>query len=126
MEVLKSKHPKAQPANCDSVLNGPKNEVEDIIFDNIDDTMIYNCGKEIQGSGGPSGLNADGIKRILCSKSFKSSSTDLCYSVALIARRLCTERIDPVCLEAYNASKLIPLAKKPEGIRPIGIGEVIK
>ena len=40
-----------------------------------------------------------------------------------MARRLCTEEVDPKELMAFVACQLIPLDKKP-GVRPIGIGDV--
>eukprot|EP00116_Pleurobrachia_bachei_P005067 sb/3465329/ len=38
----------------------------------------------------------------------------------------CTEPIDPKHITSYVASRLVPLSKKPTGIRPIGIGEILR
>ena len=64
-----------------------------------------------KGSGGPSGVDANGFKRMLACKSFKKSSTNLCDSLATLARRLCTEFVDPLTIEPILASRLIPLDK---------------
>ena len=45
--------------------------------------------------------------------------------MAAFAKRLATEIIDPAILEPYVACRLIPLNKNP-GIRPIGVGEVMR
>ncbi len=57
--------------------------------------------------------------------SFKYASQDLCYSLALLARRLCTEYVDPNGLTALMACRLIALDKRP-GVRPIGICETAR
>ena len=57
--------------------------------------------------------------------SFSDASDSLCDALASSARRLATQYIDPNSLEAFVASRLIPLDKNP-GVRPIGIGEVIR
>ena len=56
-----------------------------------------------KGSGGPSGVDSTGFKRILCCKSFKSSSTSLCDALATMTRKLCTEYIDPHTIEPHAA-----------------------
>eukprot|EP00117_Sycon_ciliatum_P000655 scpid94378/ scgid6637/ len=48
-----------------------------------------------------------------------------CYDIANCARRLASSYVDPASLGAYVASRLIPLDKRP-GVRPIGIGEVLR
>ena len=40
-------------------------------------------------------------------------------------RRIASKYIDPASLQAYVACRLIPLDKWP-GVRPIGIGEVVR
>ena len=45
---------------------------QEVIFENIDGNLIYNCSKKTSGAAGPSGADADVWKRILCSKQFKT------------------------------------------------------
>ena len=45
--------------------------------------------------------------------------------IAILARKLASEIVGPKTLEAFVACRLIPLDKCP-GIRPIGIGEVLR
>ena len=86
---------------------------------------IYNAAKRTNGSAGPSGMDSDGWQRLLCSKVYGTAGTDLCESVALLTRKLCTEYVDPDPLSAFISCRLVPLDKNP-GVRPIGIGEVLR
>ena len=79
-----------------------------------------------KGSGSPSGVDANGFKRILAGKSFKRSSINLCEYIATLTRRLCTEFVDPLTIEPIVASRLIPLDKGNGEVRPTGVGEVIR
>ena len=74
-----------------------------------------------QGAAGPSGVDAYSWRR-LCS-SFGRASVSLCNSLAAVARRLCTQEVDPKELMVFVACRLIPLDKKP-GVQPIGIGDI--
>ena len=58
--------------------------------------------------------------------SFKKSGTDLCEAIAAKTRRLCTECIYPVGIEAVLANRLIHLDKGEGAVRSIGVGEVIR
>ena len=42
-----------------------------------------------------------------------------------MARKLATEALDPLTLEAYVSCRLIPLDKN-HGVTPIGVGEVLR
>ncbi|KAL5502789.1 hypothetical protein EMCRGX_G009613 [Ephydatia muelleri] len=53
---------------------------------------------------------------------FTLNQTDLCHSLALLARKLCTVFLDPKGLSPFLACRLIPLNKNP-GVRPIVICE---
>ena len=74
-----------------------------------------------KGSGGPLGVDTNGFKRILASKSFKRSSINLCESIATLTRRLCTEFVDPLTIEPILASRLIPLDKGNGEVRLIDL-----
>ena len=50
---------------------------------------------------------------------------DLCSSLAMTARRICTSYVDPNLLSPLLASRLIALDKCP-GVRPIGIGDTAR
>ena len=125
IDILKDKHPESQPATEGGLLQGPKNDVENVIYNSIDGELIERCTKRMGGSAGPSGLDSDGWKRIICSKQFTPKSYDLANAVAGLAKRLCTEFVDPSYIHAYTACRLVPLDKKP-GVRPVGIGEVLR
>ena len=77
----------------------------------------------IPGAAGTSGLDAAACKR-LCT-SFKSTSSELCDTLAAVARRRSTCYVDPNGLSAFVACRLIALDKCP-GVRPIGIGETAR
>ena len=57
--------------------------------------------------------------------SFKDTSTALCNTVALLTQRLLREYVDPKALEALLVNRGVALDKDP-GIRPIGIGEMLR
>lgn len=56
---------------------------------------------------------------------FGEASNGLCAALASFAKRITTSYVDPSCLSAYTASRLIPLDKSP-GVCPIGVGEVCR
>ena len=92
-----------------------------VMFECIDAEMIRHGAKDTTGAAGPSGLDAHGWRRICCT--FKEASNDLCHSLALVARRLCTQVVNHSALAPLLACRLIALDKNP-GVRPIGICEV--
>ena len=83
--------------------------------------MIREAALRTKGAGGPSNVDANGFQRILASKSFKKSGSNLCDALATLTLRLCTEYIDPTTIE--------PILSRVTGngeVRPIGVGEVIR
>ena len=91
----------------------------------IDVEKIQKGAVKTQGGSGPSGMDADGWKRILTSKQFGKSSIDLCKAFAEVIKKICSIENQSASLEAFLACRLIPLDKNP-GLRPIGIGEVLR
>ena len=70
-------------------------------------------------------VDADHWKRIICSKFYGTLSTNLAQSIATFAKQYCTEDIKPELLKEFLARRLVPLDKNP-GVRPTGVGEVIR
>ena len=125
LDVLRQKHPPGNPAHPDSVVGEEywQPETHPIIFESITESSIKTASLRTFGSAGPSGVDADGWRR-LCN-SFRSASGDLRSAIAATTRRLCTEYVDPVTLEGLLSCRLIPINKLP-GVRPIGVGEVVR
>ena len=108
------------------VLNGPIGYTNSIIFDSIDANMIRKIAFRMKGSAGPSALDAEQWWRILGTKLFGSVGSDLCQSVANLTKKLATTLINDMnSISPLMACRLIPLDKNP-GLRPIGIGEVLR
>ncbi len=115
--ALKQKHPPPEPADPDILLDDTPIKLHPVRFDEINGDMIRQSALRTKGGAGPSGLDGDGWRRILCSNSFKNESNDLCTSLAEMTRRLCTTIQSDESLEAFLSSRLIPLNKNP-GLRP--------
>ena len=97
--------------------------VHPVIYDSIDSEMVRDAIEKTRGSAGPSGLDADGWRRILMSGNF-GSGEDLRKAIADMTKRLCRD-ITIKHLEAFLACRLIPLGKQPE-VRLIEIGEILR
>ena len=121
--LLVRKHPDPSPATPMSLINPSTTTLPSchpIIFDCLDGDLIRHTAVRIEGSAGPSGVDALGW-RCLCT-SFRTTSSNLCHSLASVARRISTSFIDPDALQPLLNCHLIALNKNP-GVRPIGIGE---
>ena len=68
MTQLKEKH--TEPAHIigDQLLRGQIDKIPDCYFDCIDEQDVLKAAKDTKGAGGPSGLDADQYRRIICSK----------------------------------------------------------
>ena len=126
MKQLMDKHLSAQEARLGSLVYGPIEDVPHVLFQQINGKMVREAKLKTKGSGGPSGVDANGFRRILACKSFKASGTSLREAIAVLTKRLCTEIIDPATIKPILANRLIPLDKGNAEIRPIGVGEVIR
>ena len=89
---LQAKHPDAAEAEDRVLLEGDVPRVEEVIFEDINAQVIQATAKKTFGSGGPTRVDADTWKHILCSKAFGKLSNELAEQVAVFARRLCTSR----------------------------------
>ena len=121
LDELIAKHPNKAAIEREALLsNATAKDFHSVIFESITGESIHRSALKTTGSAGPSGIDALEWRR-LCT-SFKHSA-DLCSSMALVAKKLCVEYVDPDGISSFIASRLIALDKWP-GVRPIAIGEV--
>ena len=125
LELLRSKHPVGKEIEEDALVPGEIPTVEPIIFDVIDDAMVLKAAQLTKGGSGPSGMDADGWRKILTSRVYGDTGRDLRSAYANVIKKMCVETINDGSLEALLASRLVPLDKQP-GLRPIGVGEVLR
>ena len=130
IEKLRALHPEQSEILPNTLYQGPLQMVSRAHFNNITEAEILKAAQQTKGSGGPSLLDAKQWKRMLCSGHFKAENKELREQLAIFARKIATELVDPTTLEAYTACRLIPLNKDPGSaelqIRPIGVGEVLR
>ena len=124
-DILKQKHPEGKPLFASAIdnLETPSDEPHPIIFERMTGPLICTMAMKTDGAAVPSGIVAHGWKR-LCT-SFNQDSNDLCEALPSVCKRICTSLVDPKGLTAFVACRLIALDKCP-GVRPIGIGEVVR
>ncbi|XP_019860066.1 PREDICTED: uncharacterized protein LOC109588333 [Amphimedon queenslandica] len=124
LDALKQKHPPPQPTFSQAVIPGePPLPPHPAFYDCLTADTIRQAALRTKGSAGPSGLSAWHWRRICTS--FKTASSDLCHSLALVCRRLCTTYVDPKGLAPLLVCRLIALNKCP-GVRPIGVCETVR
>ena len=128
LDDLKVKHPPACAADPAVLIEGDEPFVDPAQFNNIDESAISRAAKRTRGSAGPSGADANQWRRILISQNYSSDGKDLRVAIANVAKKLCLTEIATQNgqLDAYLSCRLIPLAKDGDGVRPIGVGEVLR
>ena len=126
LQLLKQKHPESREPPPEVLIEGPIRKTHPVVYDDIDESLILKAVTLTKGGSGPSGLDADGWRRILISRVFGTLSADLRKTFAQLIKRLCIEELETTTfLEAFTACRLILLDKKP-GLRPIGVGEILR
>ena len=124
LNLLRLKHPDPKDAYESVMLSDVPERIHLVKFEVIDAEMIRKAAMKTRGGSGPTGLDTDGWKRILLSKNFGESSSDLCQTLAKVTKKLCTEELS-TSREGFLACRLIPLNKN-RGLRLIGVGEVLR
>ena len=87
-EVLLEKYPEASEASNDLLIEEEVQTVHPVIHDSIYSEMVRDAIKKTCGSAGPSGLDADGWRRILMSRNFGISGEDLKKAIVDMTKRL--------------------------------------
>ena len=80
MHCLQTKHPTAQAKFDNTLLQGPVNLVDKVIYDDIDAELIRKSAVRTKGASGPSGLDADFWRKIIGGSIFGAASDDLCHA----------------------------------------------
>ena len=78
LDLLRQKHPEARNRQEDITLQGPMQSINPILFDEIDDEMIIKAAKNTKGGSAPSGMDADGWRKILVSRVYGDSAKGIC------------------------------------------------
>ena len=128
IDTLKKKHPDGLPADLEALINPVEAEFDPptpAIFEEIGADDIIRYTRKISGSGGPTGVDAEHWVRIICSQFYGSLSTSLAQSIADFSKIYCTQHIKPDSLKEFLAGRMVALDKNP-GVRPIGVGEVLR
>jgi len=67
---LKDKHPKVAELKQSAILDKPKTKTERVIFENITQDEIISNAKNSSGSGGPTQIDMETWRHMICSKSY--------------------------------------------------------
>ena len=121
--ALRTKHPQAKSANLEALLQGEAPVINPILFESLTGEVARKTALATQGAAGPSMGDAYVWRRMM--SSFKSASKNLCDAVAEVAQHLASQHVDPAGIMPLLNNRLIPLDKNP-GVRPVGIGEVLR
>ena len=129
--MLQAKHPKGKAADEDILLPTSSTNAHPVIYEQITADKVQTASLNLHGSGGPTLVDADGWRHMLCSKAYGGASINLCQAVADLTKKLCREVVHPDSLEEFVACRLVPLDKGEDkmgnpGVRPIGIGEILR
>ena len=92
VKKLEALHPAACKIHPETLIEGPISEVNPATFYSIDETEILKAANSTKGSGGPSLLDAQQWKRLLCSNKYKTRNYVKKWpcSHAKFLRRSCT------------------------------------
>ena len=129
LQLLKLKHPDAKDTSQQALLQVPIQKMHPIVYDDIDKELRKKAAIGTKGGSAPSGLDADGWRRIIVSSCFAAATSDLRKAILELVKKLCitniSNRNDCASWESLVACRLIPLNKNP-GLRPIGVEEVLR
>ena len=125
LEILQRKHPKPQELRMEALpfRNEEPPDVHPVSFEAITASIVRRAALQTKGAAGPSGLDAYCWRR-LCT-AFQTASDDLCQSLSMLARKLCTSYVDHRGIAPLLACRLVA-SDKSSGVRPIGIGNTVR
>ena len=84
-----------------------------VVYEQIDGPLILSVSLRTDGAAGLSGIDAAEWKRLL--SSFQGESVELCKAVAMLARHISNQYVDPSGLTTFTAYRLVALDKWSRG-----------
>ena len=123
---LKEKHQKVAELKQSAIIDKHETKTERVIFENITQDDITSNTKNSSGSGRPTQADMDTRRELICSKSYGTRSKMLADEIVTLAKRLMTDTIPHDYISTLLACRLIPLKKKDNSIRPVGVGECLR
>ena len=125
LSILKEKDPQAKTANTNYITEVSEDTMpyHPSIFEQINAKTVRKSTLKTYRSHGPSGPDACEWSRILTH--FNQKSIELCKTIAKLSYAIATKVLHNETLTKYNTYRLIPLDKN-QGVRPIGMGEVLR
>ena len=113
LQLLKQKHSESRESSPEALIEGPVRNQKIHPFVS-DESLILTASTLTKVESGPSSLDVNGWRRILTSREFGTSSTDLRTTFPQLIKRLFIEELETATsLEAFRACRLISLDKKP-------------
>ena len=97
-DILKSKYPAAVLSHSDALISSDVTSMDPVI---LDGSVIRVAALQALGATGPSGIDAYNWRKYYVH--------ELCSSIALLARRLCTTFVYPKIISSQTACRLIAL-----------------
>ena len=107
---LKEKHPNVAELKQSGIIDKPETNAERVISENITQDDIKSNTKNSSGSGGPTQIDMDTWREMICSKSYGTHSKMLADEIATLAKGLATDTIP----HDYISTLLVPLKRKAD------------
>ena len=91
---MQQKHPAPKAADNDVLLSGEKPYIHPVIYESINEEIVKRAALKTKGRSGPSGLDADGWRKILASNNYGTVNTDLRKALTEVIKSICTKKIE--------------------------------
>ena len=125
LKILREKHPEGQALepNCIQSEHPCTLLYHPAVFDKISARLVQKHEMKTLGSAGSSGIDANDWRTP--PSALRQTSTNLGKLAAMFAKRLATSITPPDDSIAYNCCRIVAL-DKCSGVRPFGIGEIMR
>ena len=91
--TLKMKHPQAVNLELEVLFPDCATNIHPIRFESITGEEVWKVAMRTKGCSGPSGLDADGWRKILTSTTYGESVSNVSQAVARFIRKICTRKL---------------------------------